>query len=172
MLNPEPLLQTSAAIQFHVVTAVVAALTGLFILLTAKGSSRHRWLGRVFALAMVSTALSSFLIHELRTIGVFSAIHLLSIYVLFSIVRSIRAIRRGQVRTHQVAMLSTYVAGIIVAGGFAFLPGRLMARITYGGTQGEFPTLWLFSAIAGVGLLTGVYVLCRSVGLIRTRPGP
>ena len=47
-------------------------------------------------------------------------------------------------------MLGTYIGGIAVSGGLAFLPSRMMAKITYGGMEGEFPILWLFLAMAGV----------------------
>ncbi len=88
MLNLDPLLLASPAIQIHVVTAMVAAVAGLVILLAAKGTALHRLLGRVFVLAMAATALSSFLIHEIRLFGPFSMIHLLSIFVLLSLVRA------------------------------------------------------------------------------------
>ncbi len=169
MLNLDPLLLAPPAIQIHVVTAIVAAVAGLFILLAAKGTARHRLLGRVFVLAMVVTALSSFLIHEIRSFGLFSAIHLLSIFVLVNLVQAIRAIQRGQVRAHRLAMISTYIGGIVVAGGFTFLPGRIMAKITYGGMEGDFPTIWLFSALTGVGLLIGLLRIWRSVGVSRLK---
>lgn len=116
---------------------------------------------------MVVTALSSFLIHEIRSFGLFRAIHLLSIFVLFSLARAIRANRRGQVRAHRLAMISTYIGGIVVAGGFTFLPSRMMAKITYGGMEGELPTLWLFSALAGVGLLIRLLRIWRSGSVSR-----
>lgn len=156
MLNLEPLLLASPAIQTHAVAAMIAAVTGLFTLFAPKGTAGHRLLGRVFVLAMGVTALSSFLIHEIRSFGPFSMIHLLSIFVLFSLVQAIRAIRRGQVHAHRQGMISTYIGGIVIAGGFTFLPGRMMAKITYGGMEGDFPILWLFLAFAGVWLLIGL----------------
>ena len=45
-------------------------------------------------------------------------------------------------------MISTYLGGIVLAGGFTFLPGRMMAKITYGGMEDEFPIIWLFLALA------------------------
>lgn len=157
MLDMEPLLLASPAIQIHVVTAIVATISGLVILPSTKGTARHRVLGRVFVLAMATTALTSFFIHEIRSFGSFSLIHLVSIFVLFNLVQAIRAIRRGQVRAHRQAMISTYLGGIVVAGGFAFLPGRMMAKITYGGMEGEFPILWLFLTLAVVWLLISLW---------------
>ena len=55
-----------------------------------------------------------------------------------------------QLPAHRQAMLGTYSGGIVVAGEFEFLPGRMMAKITYGSMEGEFPILWLFVALTGV----------------------
>ena len=76
------LLQSSAAIQIHVVTAVLALFIGAILLLARKGTGSHRLLGRVWIGLMVTTALSSFFIHSLRLYFGFSPIHILSVLTL------------------------------------------------------------------------------------------
>ena len=36
------------------------------------------------------------------------------------------AIRRGDQKTHMQSMIMTYVGGILIAGSFALMPGRLL----------------------------------------------
>ena len=153
MLNLEPFLDASLAIQFHVVMACAAAIVGLIIFVKPKGTHWHRLLGRGFVLTMAATALSSFFIHEIRLFGPFSPIHLISVGVLLSLWQAIHAIRHGQVVQHRKGMIMVYIGGIVVAGGFTFLPGRMMARMTYGGGDAEFPILALFLVLLAVVLL-------------------
>ena len=139
----DPLLDASPVIRFHVVTALIAAIAGLIVFMRQKGTVRHRVLGRVYAGAMMMTALSSFFIHELKVVGAFSPIHLLSILVTISIPMAILAVRRGDVIAHRKAMIGTYLGGIVVAGVLAFLPGRIMARMTWeAGPKTEVVSGW------------------------------
>jgi len=43
------------------------------------------------------------------------------------------AVRRHDVRAHRSAMLGEFVGGILIAGAFAFTPGRIMYRMFFGG---------------------------------------
>lgn len=162
MLDLEPLLQASIAIRIHVATALIAAVTGLLVLIARKGTRLHRCTGRGFVLAMMITAASSLFIHEIRLMGPFSPIHLLSVFVLVSLVQAIRAIRRGDLRAHRRGMINIYIGGIVIAGSFTFLPDRMMAKITYGGTAGEFPIVALFAVLIGLWLLALVRNFLKS----------
>lgn len=122
----QPLLQASFAVQLHVATVLPAAILGAFLLARPKGSRLHRLLGKLWLALMAMTAFTTFFIHEIRLIGSFSPIHLLSVYVLFGSWQAISAARRGDIAAHRGHVAGMYLGGIVVAGLFTLLPGRLM----------------------------------------------
>src|ERR1700758_4413639 len=56
----------STAITVHIAAATLSVILGTAVLLTEKGTPRHKWLGRLWAAAMFATTLSSFDIRELN----------------------------------------------------------------------------------------------------------
>lgn len=109
----------------HVAAAGVAVLLGTTLLLLRRGTPRHRYMGRAWALAMAVTALSSFGIRELVP-GHFSWLHGLSLWVLVSLALAIAAIRRGNLGAHRRSMIGLY-GGLLIAGAAALLmPGRVL----------------------------------------------
>lgn len=146
----EPLLSASPAIQFHVATVVPAAIIGAFLLAGQKGTRLHKSLGRVWIVLMILTSLSTFFIHTINQFHGFSLIHLLSLAVISGCVNAVLAARRGDIATHRRTVRSTYFGGIVIAGGFTLLPGRIMHAVIFdGGLAGAF---WLALTVAG-GLL-------------------
>ncbi len=117
------------ALAIHVATVIPALFLGGFVLWSRKGTVLHKILGRIWAMLMMITAISSFWLHDL--FGAIGPIHIFSVLTIISIPRAIWAIRKGNVRVHQRAMVSPYV-GLIVAGLFSFLPGRLMGMLVFG----------------------------------------
>ncbi|HEX2561002.1 DUF2306 domain-containing protein [Phenylobacterium sp.] len=122
--------QAGLAIQIHLAAVVLALGVGAWQLLGPKGTTAHRALGWTWSLAMMAAALSSFFI---RTVidGWFSPIHLLSVITLVGLPTAIWAAHRHDVRRHSRIMTSVYLGGMIVAGGFAFLPGRLLWNVFF-----------------------------------------
>ena len=112
----------SLALIIHLGTVLPALPLGAYILISRKGGRLHRLLGRIWAGMMVVTAISSF---WLRSNGSLSLIHIFSVITLVSVPLAVIAILRGNVERHRRAMLGTYV-GLVVAGAFAFAPGRLL----------------------------------------------
>ena len=129
----EPLLQASLPIQIHVLTVVPAAVLGAWLLAGPKGTPRHRLLGRIWMGLMVASAVSSFFIHTLRLVGPFSPIHLLSVLVIVGAFQAIRAARRGDIAAHRRAVKGMYLGGIVGAGLFTVLPGRIMNAVLFRG---------------------------------------
>ena len=119
-----PILAAPLAIQLHLATVIPAALLGAFLLLRPKGTAVHQGLGKVWLLLMVMTAASTFFIHEIRMIGDFSPLHVLSAYVIVGSFRAVAAARRHDVAGHRMVVARMYMGGIVVAGMFSFLPGR------------------------------------------------
>jgi uncharacterized membrane protein len=106
----------------HLGTVLPALPLGAYVLVRKKGGVVHRLLGRVWGAMMVTTAVSSFWLQETGTL---SLIHIFSVITLVSIPLGIFWIRRGNVERHRRAMISVYI-GLVVAGLFAFSPGRLL----------------------------------------------
>lgn len=128
-----PLLAAPPAIQIHAFAAMAAFLLGGIQVVAPKGTLPHRTLGWVWVALMVVVAVSAFWIHELRVIGPWSPIHLLSIVTLVTLPYAIYAARRGVIVGHKSAMLSLYFLALILAGAFTFLPDRIMHAVAFGG---------------------------------------
>ncbi len=63
----------------HLITAILALIAGTYILLTAKGTSRHRKVGYVYVFSMSIMLLTSFLIYRLFSgFGLFHGFSILS----------------------------------------------------------------------------------------------
>lgn len=111
----------SLPLVIHLSTVLPALPLGAYILMQPKGVRSHRLLGRIWAALMVITAVSSFWLQEA---GGLSFIHMFAVITLVSIPLAVFWIRRGNVQRHRRAMTNTYI-GLVVAGLFAFAPGRL-----------------------------------------------
>lgn len=120
------LINSSLAIQLHVACAILALLIDTTMLLGTKGTSLHKALGRLWIALMLGVSLSSFLIHEIRIIGPYSPIHILSLVSLLGLWGGWKSIRSGDVRGHKIAMISVYGFGLIGAGIFTLIPGRIV----------------------------------------------
>ena len=128
-----PLLTASPIIQVHAWAAVAAFLIGIAMLLRRKGTAAHKAIGRIWVALMVIVAGSSFFIWELRQVGPFSWIHLLSVGTLVALFLAVRDIRRGRVEAHRSAMIMIFFGALVVAGAFTFMPGRIMHAVAFGG---------------------------------------
>ncbi|ALL14675.1 DUF2306 domain-containing protein [Caulobacter henricii] len=118
-------------IQLHVAGAVTAFVIGAVLLAGVKGTGLHKALGWTWVLAMTLTAVSSLFIRTINP-GHFSLIHLLSGWTLIALPMAIFAIKRRKVRQHARAMTGMFVGGLLIAGLFTFLPGRLMWHVFLG----------------------------------------
>ncbi|MBX9458616.1 MAG: DUF2306 domain-containing protein [Rhizobium sp.] len=136
-MNLAPLLEAPLAIQIHVAAVVPAAILGPYMFWARKGTPVHRLLGRLWLGLMVVAAVSSFFIHTINLFMGLSPIHFLSAYVLYGSWRAIDAARRHRIREHRLNVIGMYVGGIMVAGGFTLLPGRLMHDVLL-----TWPTGW------------------------------
>ena len=89
----------------------------------------HKRLGRAYVALILFTAMVSLpMPAEVgpRLLDHFGFIHLFSVLVLVSVPAAVYSIRRGNVAAHRSHMVGVYVGGILIAGGFAFSPGRLL----------------------------------------------
>ena len=132
----EPLLHAPLAVQIHVAAVTPAVLIGTYqIFLSRKGAPVHRVLGYIYLVLMVITAVSAMFIHSLMPngpFGGFSPIHLLVIVTFIAVYRALHGARTHNIAEHKRAMIVLYVAGILIAGGLTFLPGRIMHAVAFG----------------------------------------
>jgi uncharacterized membrane protein len=128
-----PLLNASPVIQVHAFAAMAAFGLGLVQLAAPKGTLPHRTVGWIWVVLLAVIAISSFWINELRVIGPFSPIHLLSIFTLVMLPRAVMHARHHKVPQHRQAMISIFLGALVIAGLFTLLPGRIMHAVVFGG---------------------------------------
>ena len=120
------------AVQLHLVTVVPAFFLGTWLIFfSRKGARYHRVLGFFYLALMTVTAFAAIFIQSLHP-GHFTWIHIFVPITLWGVVAALWRIRKGDVQGHKAAMLGTYFGGLIIAGGFTFIPGRLMYEIFFG----------------------------------------
>ena len=127
-----PLLDASPAIQAHAFAAMSAVVLGIVQLSAPKGTLPHRTIGWIWVALMVVVGVSSFFIHGMRLFGIWSPIHLLSIFILLALPLAVLAAHRHAVDRHRRAMISIFLGGLVVAGLLTFLPGRIMHAVAFG----------------------------------------
>ena len=127
-----PLLDASPVIQLHAFAAMSAFVLGLVQFARPKGTLPHRALGFTWLALMLTVAISSFWIHEIRMVGPWSPIHLISIYVLTMIPLAVYYARRHNIRGHSRTVIGMFVGGLVIAGLFTFVPGRIMHAVVFG----------------------------------------
>ncbi len=132
-MNLTPVLTAPVAIQLHAFTALALIPLTITLFVIRRGSPLHKSLGWSWISGMTLVAVSSFWVHEIRLVGGFSPIHLLSIVSLATMAGAILAIRRRNIRRHRVAMLSLVWGALVSAGAFTLLPGRIMHDVILGG---------------------------------------
>jgi uncharacterized membrane protein len=131
-MNLAPLLNADPVIQIHAFAAIAAFALGVVQLAAPKGTMPHRIIGWIWVVLLTVIAVSSFWIHEIRLIGPFSPIHLLSIFTLVMLPLAVLHARRHRVARHRKAMIGIFVGALLVAGAFTFLPGRIMHAVAFG----------------------------------------
>ena len=131
-----PLLAAPFAVQLHVFTVVPAFFLGTWLIFfSRKGARRHRAIGYVYLTLMTVTAIAALFIHEIPAIDIvygFGPIHIFSLVTLSGVVGALRGAWTHNVKMHRSSMLGVYIGGLLIAGTFAFLPGRIMYAIVFG----------------------------------------
>lgn len=120
----------------HLATIVPAFLIGTYQLVSAKGTPGHRFLGKIYMVLMLLTAVITLLMPAHvgpSVLGHFGFIHAFSVLVLISVPTAYVNARKGNIRAHRSAMIGVYVGGILIAGTFALMPGRMLHQWLFGG---------------------------------------
>lgn len=111
---------------------MTALVLGVVQLTAPKGTLPHRTIGWIWVVLLATIAISSFWIHSIRLWGPFSPIHLISIFVLIMLPMGVLAAHRHQVPQHRRRMTGIFYGGLVIAGLFTFLPGRIMHAVLFG----------------------------------------
>jgi uncharacterized membrane protein len=131
-MSLEPLLAAAPAIRLHAFAAMGAFALGLVQLSAPKGTFQHRTIGWTWVTLMAVVTLSSFWIHQIKLWGIWSPIHLLSIFTLGALPLAVWAAHRHAVTRHQRAMIGLFCGALLIAGVFTFMPGRVMHAVVFG----------------------------------------
>ena len=127
-----PLLHASPVIQIHAFAAMSAFALGIVQLSAPKGTIPHRILGWIWVAVMAVVGVTAFFIHEIRLWGPWSPIHLLAIFTLVMLPLGVWRARRHEVQHHRRTMIGIFAGGLVVAGLFTFVPGRIMHAVAFG----------------------------------------
>mgnify|MGYP000054636766 len=113
----------------HLATVLPAFVIGTYLMFARKGNPLHRLLGKGYMLLMLATAaITLFMPAQVgpTVLAHFGFIHLFSVSVFITVPKAYFAARRHDRRTHLGNMIGLYIGGLLIAGSFAFMPGRLL----------------------------------------------
>lgn len=126
------LLSQTFPIPVHAIVAMAAIIIGGLQLSLKKGTSLHKFMGRIWVILMLVVSFTSFFIHKLNLWGKYSPIHLLSIWVIICVVLGVYFARTGNIKRHKSFMVWTYWLALVLTGLFTFYPDRVMNIIFFG----------------------------------------
>jgi uncharacterized membrane protein len=129
-IDLSPLAEASPVLQAHIAGALTSFVIGCALLLGVKGRAFHRVLGYAWVVSMSITAVSSFFLTGLNGHS-YSFIHLLSGWTVIVLPMALAAARRRDIRKHSKEMTGMFVGGMLIAGLFSFLPGRMMWHLFF-----------------------------------------
>jgi uncharacterized membrane protein len=127
-----PLLDAAPGIPLHAFAAMGAFVLGLVQFAAPKGTLPHRTLGWIWVSLMAVVAISSFWIHQIRLVGPWSPIHLLSVFTLVVLPLAVWKAHRHEVAAHRRTMIFLFTGALVIAGLFTIVPGRIMHTVLFG----------------------------------------
>tara|TARA_A100001035_G_scaffold45291_1_gene32160 strand:+ start:203 stop:565 length:363 start_codon:yes stop_codon:yes gene_type:complete len=111
----------------HIFLAVAAVIIGSINLFSIKGTTKHKVIGWIWVITMLYVSFSSFWIKELND-GTFSWIHILTIWVIISLLFAIYFIKKKKILLHKIFMIGNMI-GLTIAGIFTLYPGRFIPSV-------------------------------------------
>jgi uncharacterized membrane protein len=112
----------------HLAAAVSALLLGIVMLARRKGTVLHKALGRTWVALMLTVAVSSLWMPRFLH---FTWIHSFTLLTLVSIPLAIYRIRTGDVKGHARTMKGLFFGGLVIAGIFTLVPGRMLGNLLW-----------------------------------------
>ncbi len=120
----------------HLTAAVSALVVGTIQLLRPKGTDGHRALGWLWATLMMTVAITSLWIPSFLH---FTWIHIFTLVTLIALPLGLWNAHRHNVVAHAQSMRGLYIGGLIVAGVFTLIPGRLLGNLLWSHVWGYLP---------------------------------
>ncbi len=144
-MSLEPLLSATWIIQIHAFAALAALVLGTVQLVAPKGTVPHQLMGIIWLILMLIVAISSIFIRpsvfgwDLPFLQWFSFIHIFTISTLIAVGLAVHYLRQeGPAhRRHIYPIISIFIGGLIIAGAFTLLPGRIMGEVVFGIPEGS-----------------------------------
>jgi uncharacterized membrane protein len=125
-------------VYIHAFFALTAVPLGLYIFLTKKGTTKHKFFGRIWVAWLLTISLTAIFIQEISP-GQYSFIHLLIPLTIGTLIHSIWSIRKFKKthlqkykKWHMISMINVYIGALVLAGLFTLMPGRLFYKILFG----------------------------------------
>ena len=118
----------------HLSTIGPAFIIATYMMLIKKGTAQHKFLGRIYMVLMLFTAMVTLFMSAQvgpTLFDHFGFIHLLSVLVLYSVSSAYFAIKVCDVKKHKLNMIGLYIGGMVVAGGFTLVPGRFLGDLIF-----------------------------------------
>lgn len=119
--------RVSPVVWAHLGTMLVALALTPAMLLRRRGDRLHRRLGWIWVTAMILTAGISLFVANPH-LNRFSAIHILSVFVLVQTPLIAHAARTHNVRRHRLGVRAMVTGALLIAGFFTFPFDRLLGR--------------------------------------------
>lgn len=140
LMSFQPLIESSWVIQVHAFTAIAAFILGLVQLLAPKGTLPHKAIGVIWVVLMLVIAISSIFLtpsvygYDLPLTRWFSWIHIFTVITLYWVALGVARLLRGgeNFKRHGAAFRIIFLGGLVGAGAFTFLPGRIMYQVIFG----------------------------------------
>lgn len=118
----------------HLGTVLPAFVLGTYLMLNRKGTRTHKLLGKIYlAFMFITASITLFIKAQVgpQFLGHFGFIHLLCLSVIIGVPMAYFTIKNGEVKKHKMHMINLYVFGLLVAGTFALMPGRLLHKLLF-----------------------------------------
>jgi uncharacterized membrane protein len=112
----------------HLSAAICALALGTVMLVRRKGTLSHKFWGRIWAGLMLTVAVSSLWIPSFLHL---TWIHLFTLLTFVSLPLAIYKIRRGNVKGHAASMKGLFIGGLVIAGMFTLVPGRILGNLLW-----------------------------------------
>ena len=119
----------------HLYTIAPCLPLGFYlIVVSGKGGVLHKKIGSVYmVLIFFSSIVSLFLKAYVGPtfLNHFGWIHLLSLLTIWTVPRSLIAVKKGNIPRHKRSMKLLYWTGLILAGLFTLMPGRYLHGVFF-----------------------------------------
>ena len=132
-MSLEPLLTSPYAVQIHAYSAMTAFILGLVQFIAPKGTLPHKTLGIIWVVLMTVIVISSIFIRQW-----FGPLHAFTVITASGIIGGLYHLSRGgeAMKEHYKPFRGIFIGGLIIAGAFSFLPGRIMHTVVFGSELG------------------------------------